>query len=253
MGIRQNIFISIMIHTMVIASVFIVGSRSRDRACLVQSDYMVVSLLEKLSKDTPTPPSPLEKEGKGGGLNEIWKSEAGEDFKNEKVEFSGETLISLQFTKDDENRVGPPLAGDTTPHMGSDIRPASGERTDLSQEVFSESVGIMAAQGRVYHAVKGQPEDKILEGFEGIRAAIEEAKDYPFLARKKRIEGTVITGFIINSKGYPEDLRVEKGSGSEILDSAAIKIVKRAAPFPRVNGKIVVPITFKLTDSTSPH
>ncbi len=46
-----------------------------------------------------------------------------------------------------------------------------------------------------------------------IRAAISRAKIYPLLARKRKIEGTVVTGFRIDEKGRPQDLKIEK-SGS---------------------------------------
>jgi protein TonB len=84
-----------------------------------------------------------------------------------------------------------------------------------------------------------------------IRAAISRSKIYPLLARKRKIEGAVITGFRIDEKGRPQELKIEKSSGHEILDSAALKIVTKAAPFPRVNGEIIVPITFKLTEHSS--
>jgi protein TonB len=83
-----------------------------------------------------------------------------------------------------------------------------------------------------------------------IRAAISRAKIYPLLARKKKIEGTVVTGFNINDQGYPGDLKIRRSSGYEILDAAALKIVTKAAPFPKVNGEVIVPITFRLTESS---
>jgi TonB family protein len=82
-----------------------------------------------------------------------------------------------------------------------------------------------------------------------IRNAIMKVQNYPLLARKRKIEGTVITVFGINEKGHPGDLKIKKSSGYEILDSAALNIVTKAAPFPKVSGKIVVPITFKLTET----
>lgn len=82
-----------------------------------------------------------------------------------------------------------------------------------------------------------------------IRTAIEKAKKYPFLARKRKIEGIVFMAFIIDRKGYPQDIKIEKSSGYEILDSAAIKTVKNAAPLTYVKGEIIIPIRFKLTDS----
>jgi TonB family protein len=244
MGIRQNIFISIIIHTMVISSVFIIGGRVRDRTCPVPTDYMVVSLFkENITPESSSAPP--------------WKMGAEEDLKDVKGGLSGGTTAKTELTADVIKVTGTVQAQELSISQGIQV-----------PIIYPTGISgiIMPGQGTDFSIAKSQQEDKILEKFEGvpytggttppyniIRAAIEEAKDYPLLARKKRIEGTVITGFTINNKGYPEDIRLEKGSGSEILDSAAIKIVKRAAPFPRVNGKIVVPITFKLTDSTSPH
>jgi TonB family protein len=84
--------------------------------------------------------------------------------------------------------------------------------------------------------------------YASIRNSIERAKIYPLLARKRKIEGIVIIEFTINNKGYPQDIRVEKSSAHEILDSAAIKTVKNAAPLTHIQGKIIIPIRFKLTD-----
>lgn len=79
-----------------------------------------------------------------------------------------------------------------------------------------------------------------------IRAAIEGAKSYPPLARKRGIEGTAITEFTINGRGSPENIRIVRSSGSDILDNAARKTVLRASPFPQVGGSVEVPITFKI-------
>jgi protein TonB len=79
-----------------------------------------------------------------------------------------------------------------------------------------------------------------------IRAAIERAKSYPPLARKRGIEGTVTAEFTISAKGYPENIRIVRSSGHEILDSAAKKTLLRASPFPGVKGRLEVPITFRL-------
>ena len=79
-----------------------------------------------------------------------------------------------------------------------------------------------------------------------IRAAIEKAKNYPPLAKKRGIEGTATTEFAINSKGHPENIRIVRSSGSDILDTAAKNTVLRASPFPFVKGRIEVPITFRI-------
>ncbi len=86
------------------------------------------------------------------------------------------------------------------------------------------------------------------EALEIIRRLIDKEKKYPFLARKKGIEGTVHVGFRINRLGEPEDLEIVKGSGSSILDNATIAIVKKAAPFPGIDSSVEVPVVFRLTN-----
>ena len=79
-----------------------------------------------------------------------------------------------------------------------------------------------------------------------IRVSIERAKSYPPLARKRGIEGTATTEFTLNDKGYPENIRIVRSSGSDILDTAAKNTVLRASPFPFIKGGIEVPITFRI-------
>ena len=84
------------------------------------------------------------------------------------------------------------------------------------------------------------------EVFEIIRDSIERAKTYPVIARKRGIEGTVYISFRINAWGKPQELKILKSSGSNILDTATMDIVKRAAPFPYVDSPVEVPVVFKL-------
>ena len=79
-----------------------------------------------------------------------------------------------------------------------------------------------------------------------IRNSIEKAKTYPVLARKMGLDGTVYIGFRISPQGEPQDIRIIKSSGVRILDAATMDIVKKAAPFPRVDASIEVPVVFKL-------
>ncbi|MDA8082473.1 MAG: TonB family protein [Nitrospiraceae bacterium] len=79
-----------------------------------------------------------------------------------------------------------------------------------------------------------------------IRAAIFKAKYYPFMAKKKEIEGTATVEFTISGKGYPENIRIVQASGSDILDDAAKETITRAAPFPLASGSIRVPIVYRL-------
>ena len=81
-----------------------------------------------------------------------------------------------------------------------------------------------------------------------IRALIEKAKVYPRLAKKRGIEGTTYVNFKITPDGKPEDLHIARSSGSRILDEATVKIVKKAAPFPYVESRVEVPVSFRIRD-----
>lgn len=79
-----------------------------------------------------------------------------------------------------------------------------------------------------------------------IRNSIERAKNYPLLARKRGIEGTIYISFRISPQGEPQNLKILKSSGSRILDTATLDIVKKAAPFPYADSPIEVPVVFRL-------
>lgn len=40
--------------------------------------------------------------------------------------------------------------------------------------------------------------------------------------------------------------KIRKGSGSSILDTATLDIVKKAAPFPHIDSLIMVPVVYRL-------
>ncbi len=87
--------------------------------------------------------------------------------------------------------------------------------------------------------------------YRAIRTLLERAKSYPLLARERGMEGTVFVSFVIGSRGLPQDVKIMKSSGYQILDEEVKKMLKKASPFPGIKGEIVIPITFKLTDSIS--
>lgn len=80
-----------------------------------------------------------------------------------------------------------------------------------------------------------------------IRTAIQKNLVYPYIAIKKKMEGTVIAEFSINQNGAPENISILKSSGHEILDKAAKDSIKKASPFPFVSRSIEVPVTFRIT------
>ena len=271
MGIRRNIIISLILHIAVISASFSVNYWERARP--LPKNYMLVSLLEELSENrffeiaqnnNKRHPEHSEKSKKQYSLLSV-RSVPTQDIlrlylrmTEDKRIIGGERTEITEKSKD-EIALTMPRDRDANENYGGFFNEAATKTEKGGNDSYGIvgteiSEGIMPGQGTELFAVKGQLRDSgnsfVLEA---IRSAIERAKNYPFLARKKKIEGTVITEFTISSRGNPEDIKIKESSGSEILDSAAIKIITRAAPFPKVNSKIVIPITFKLTESVSEH
>jgi len=239
MGIRQNIFISIMIHTMVIASVFIISSRIKDVANHFPADYIVVSLLKEVTDITTTISQNTKKyymKNTPLHLNSLYQDEMIRDRSHK-----DEAILVLphndnaSFNELTTSRVNEPYEKNAvTIGFNQD-----GSRfSELTKKSFSGE----PIQG-------GNTEDNSFT-LEIIRTAIEKAKSYPLLARKRKIEGTVLVSFIINKDGLPQGIQIIKSSGYQILDEEVSKILRKAAPFPEVNHEIIAPITFKLTE---PH
>ncbi len=65
-----------------------------------------------------------------------------------------------------------------------------------------------------------------------IKPMIENKKKYPEKARRNDIEGEVRVRFIVARDGTIKDISLNTSSGTSILDNAALKAVRDAAPFP---------------------
>jgi len=86
-----------------------------------------------------------------------------------------------------------------------------------------------------------------------LKEIIERNKEYPLMARKGGMEGTVRIRCALLRNGELRDATVIKPSGYTILDKAALRAVRSAGKFPGVPAEIkgdtfsfVAPITFRL-------
>lgn len=80
-----------------------------------------------------------------------------------------------------------------------------------------------------------------------VRERIGSCKKYPFIARKRALEGEVGVRFLLTVAGEAQRLVVSRSSGQEILDRAALKAVEDGAPFPQPPaGLLAEPITIEL-------
>jgi TonB family protein len=78
---------------------------------------------------------------------------------------------------------------------------------------------------------------------------IESLKHYPYIARRRGIQGTALIFVHLNKNGELKDVVLRKSSGHEILDKSAVELIKKATPFRHgyhSDLKIEIPITYKL-------
>lgn len=72
---------------------------------------------------------------------------------------------------------------------------------------------------------------------------------YPYLARRMGWEGQLVMSFVITPSGDIREIKVEKSTGYEILDKAAIETllnISKYIPVPEVEVRVKLPVTFKL-------
>lgn len=79
-----------------------------------------------------------------------------------------------------------------------------------------------------------------------IRRQIEAAKVYPAVAVRRGISGVVEVRFKIDAGGQPESTEILRSSGSDLLDQATLATVRRAAPYPPVDGWISFPLRYDM-------
>jgi periplasmic protein TonB len=77
---------------------------------------------------------------------------------------------------------------------------------------------------------------------------------YPSIARRMKLEGTVILQVLVSSDGKPEIVQLGKSSGSSVLDQTALTTVQGWSFVPARQGNIPisawvdVPLRFRLID-----
>jgi protein TonB len=79
-----------------------------------------------------------------------------------------------------------------------------------------------------------------------IISSLERVKTYPRMARERGIQGVVRVRFKLRPAGDVETVEIVKSSGYDVLDTASIQTVYRAAPMPYVSGWVEVPMAYVL-------
>jgi len=82
-----------------------------------------------------------------------------------------------------------------------------------------------------------------------IRERIQNALEYPPLARLFAADGDALVRFEIDHAGSAQNVHIVRSSGDAQLDSSALRAVETASPLPWVYGALEVPVHFELTEA----
>lgn len=101
------------------------------------------------------------------------------------------------------------------------------------------------------------PERGLVNSYEkSLSDLIRRHEKYPDRAKRQGWQGTAVVGLSLSADGKVTEISIIESSGRDILDEAALNMVRRASPLPRapegLRGKertVRVPIVFKLQDS----
>ena len=80
-----------------------------------------------------------------------------------------------------------------------------------------------------------------------VKMRIEALKKYPDQARERNQQGLVVIEFELEKEGRIMAVRVQRSSGVNLLDQAAVQAVQKAAPFPRApKGLFEYPVRLRV-------
>lgn len=127
---------------------------------------------------------------------------------------------------------------------------------EVQQEVVQESKAanvVEAAKSVAMEEPKQpEPEPEIEPPRFGVAYLNNPAPNYPNLSKRMGEEGRVLLRVLVSASGKAEGVELEKSSGYERLDNAAIDVVKKWSFIPAKKGKevlsayVLVPVKFTL-------
>ena len=149
---------------------------------------------------------------------------------------SDQSLISNQVTEAPQ------------PQPMEPVKPETAEGTMQAAAPAIQEAAIREHPGRPSPAAK--PDYGWLA--QALWSRIEQLKRYPQIARMNRWEGKVVLRAVIREDGQLMDLEVAESSGHQVLDLAALEIVRQASPLKLLHDLgqpqvvVQVPISYRL-------
>jgi TonB family protein len=90
------------------------------------------------------------------------------------------------------------------------------------------------------------PRRSVEQRLDDIRQRVQDALEYPPIARRREVAGETLLRFEIGADGRARDVEVVRSSGRALLDRAATRAVVAAGVLPRIWGPIEIPVRFQL-------
>lgn len=124
-------------------------------------------------------------------------------------------------------------------------RPAPAATAGVEGTGQPETVAVQDSDPATPHSPQGNHDAAVLERV---------APKYPATALRNNDSGTVTVNVQLDAKGHPDQVRIEKSSGSRDLDRAAREAVMQWKFSPKIeNGtpvasELLIPVEFKLGD-----
>ena len=98
--------------------------------------------------------------------------------------------------------------------------------------MFSQVLKVSALAAVVALASTAQAADAPAAYTKTVMEKVSKAVEYPKMAKMRHQEGAAIVAISLDASGTPTSATVEKSSGFQSLDDAAVAAVKAAAPYP---------------------
>jgi protein TonB len=240
-GMKYSLTLSVLVHAALVAAVLLLG-----RAVTQERSVFFVELKSISVSPAPKgdPSAPTSKKPKALPPKKIAKPE-----KKSTPEVIKPTVI------EEKPAIAPDLPEPESSYVvepQAEESPVEAEPRDESYSLYGDDTEGDVAKG-VSYGVEGAtlssgPEVSGNALLLQIRDAIQRELTYPPLARRRRLEGTVVAGFEIDHAGQPRGIEILESSGFSILDNEVVKIIQRAAPFPHMPERVEVPVSFRLVD-----
>ena len=114
----------------------------------------------------------------------------------------------------------------------SELITSSMEVASLNAEL-NEQQQLLSSDSRVKHISANTREYKYASYMEAWRAKVERIGNinYPEAAKRRSLTGNLVLDVVLNPDGTVNNILVRRSSGNKLLDDAAVRIVRLAAPY----------------------